>query len=71
METRRALGEDCLKNDDCLSSICSQLRCAVPPPTTDARAVSMGGATPVDGGPLDAEIDVSAETASGGDGTGD
>ena len=33
IETRRSLGEDCLKNDDCLSQVCSQLRCATSPPT--------------------------------------
>jgi hypothetical protein len=36
LETRRSLGEDCLKDDDCQSRICSQLRCAAAPPTTDA-----------------------------------
>jgi hypothetical protein len=40
METRRALGDDCLKNDDCLSGICSQLHCAAPPPLIDAQLVS-------------------------------
>jgi hypothetical protein len=40
METRRSLGEDCLKDDDCLSRTCLQLRCAASPPTTDARQVT-------------------------------
>jgi hypothetical protein len=39
METRRALGEDCLKNDDCLSGTCSQLHCGAAPTITDAQAV--------------------------------
>jgi hypothetical protein len=30
--TSRALGEDCLKDQDCLSGICSQLKCAAAPP---------------------------------------
>jgi hypothetical protein len=38
MEARRSLGEDCLKDDDCLSRTCLQLRCVAAPPTTDARA---------------------------------
>ncbi|HXN32171.1 MAG TPA: hypothetical protein VN894_09925 [Polyangiaceae bacterium] len=40
VETRRALGEDCLKDDDCLSGVCSQLRCAALPPTIDAAALA-------------------------------
>ncbi len=36
VETRRSLGEDCLKDDDCLSGVCSQLFCAALPPTIDA-----------------------------------
>jgi hypothetical protein len=33
--TSRALGEDCLKDQDCLSGICSQLKCAALPPLLD------------------------------------
>jgi hypothetical protein len=40
METRRALGEDCLKDNECLSGICSQLRCATAPPTVDAQVMA-------------------------------
>ena len=36
-ETRRPLGEDCLKNADCISGVCSQLRCAVEPIILDAQ----------------------------------
>jgi hypothetical protein len=38
LETRRSLGEDCLKDGDCQSGVCSQLRCAATPPTTDAKS---------------------------------
>lgn len=57
METRRSLGEDCLKNDDCLSGICSQLHCAASPPIIDARV------TRSDGG--DDAVGRSAEAATG------
>ncbi|HEY3819828.1 MAG TPA: hypothetical protein VGL81_21830 [Polyangiaceae bacterium] len=35
-ETKRAPGEECLKSEDCLSGICSQLVCGYPGPLTDA-----------------------------------
>jgi hypothetical protein len=38
LETRRSLGEDCLKDGDCQSGVCSQLRCAAAPPTTDTKS---------------------------------
>lgn len=40
METRRSLGEDCLKDGDCLSGVCSQLRCATTAPTLDTPVVA-------------------------------
>jgi hypothetical protein len=55
METRRSLGDDCLKNDDCLSGVCSQLRCASAPPTIDTPAVN------------DAATGSSSEDASSGE----
>ena len=61
METRRALGDACLKNDDCLSGICSQLRCDVLPPLTDARAVSDAGPL-ADAQDLDATLDSPEES---------
>jgi hypothetical protein len=33
--TKRAPGEECLKSEDCLSGVCSQLVCASPGPLTD------------------------------------
>jgi hypothetical protein len=38
VESQRALGEACLKDQDCLSGICSQLQCAATPPVLDATA---------------------------------
>ena len=34
-ETRRSLGEECLRNEDCLSNVCSARSCVNPPPTTN------------------------------------
>jgi hypothetical protein len=47
--TSRALGEDCLKDQDCLSGICSQLKCAAAPPLLS----SIPEGTPDSGGPQD------------------
>jgi hypothetical protein len=38
VQSQRALGEDCLKDQDCLSGICSELQCAAAPPVLDATA---------------------------------
>jgi len=62
METRRSLGEDCLKDDDCLSGTCLQLRCAAEAPTTDARAVIEASAEASSGHPLDAALDSAGAT---------
>lgn len=51
METRRSLGDDCLKDSDCLSGVCSQLHCAAAPPTIDAQVIG-------DGAPMDTGVDV-------------
>jgi hypothetical protein len=39
LETRHSLGGDCLKDGDCISGVCTQLRCAASPPTTDSRVI--------------------------------
>lgn len=39
-ETRRSLGEECLRNEDCLSDVCSARSCVNPPPTTTSSAGS-------------------------------
>jgi hypothetical protein len=36
--SQRALGEECLKDQDCLSGYCSQLQCAAQPPILDDAA---------------------------------
>jgi hypothetical protein len=38
LETKRALGEDCLKDGDCQSGVCSQLRCGAVPVTTNGKS---------------------------------
>jgi hypothetical protein len=50
VETRRTLGEDCLKNVDCLSGICSGLRCAAAPPILDGAPDNVVDAAPADAG---------------------
>ena len=57
LETRRSLGEDCLKDDDCLSRTCVQLHCAAAPPTTDARAAAEAATEASTESPLDAGLD--------------
>src|SRR5205809_613976 len=59
IDTRRSNGEDCLKDDDCLSGICSVLKCVGNPPLLDGSAGS--GDT---GGGGDSSPDTAAE---GGD----
>ncbi len=36
-ETRRPLGEECLRDDDCLSSVCAGRVCVATPPLTGDR----------------------------------
>jgi hypothetical protein len=38
-ETRRTNGEDCLKDDDCLSGVCSSQKCTAAPPLLDATVM--------------------------------
>jgi hypothetical protein len=59
METRRSLGEDCLKDQDCLSGTCLQLHCAAAQPTTDARAMTEAEAQTSSEPPVDAALDSS------------
>ena len=57
-ETRRSLGEDCLKDGDCVSGTCSQLRCSAPPRLLDGAISPLPGdasAPPADAG--DAAVD--------------
>jgi hypothetical protein len=77
-EWRRSLGEDCLKDQDCLSGICSQLRCGTAPPYlgSEGKVVGADGAggsdAPVESASDDAAIDGSGRgdamaEAGGGD----
>jgi hypothetical protein len=70
--SQRALGEECLKDQDCLSGICSQLQCAAEPPLLDgaASAPSADGALS-EAGAFDASArpDGSDEEASMNEGT--
>ena len=65
METRRSTGDDCLKDDDCLSGVCFQLRCATAPPTVDAMAVADATGAPPSGSVPDATV--VQDDATGGD----
>jgi hypothetical protein len=62
VESRRSLGDECLKSQDCLSGICSQFVCAAPPPTLDTEE-NAEAASPEAAPALDGE----AVEASGGD----
>jgi hypothetical protein len=77
-EWRRSLGEDCLKDQDCLSGICSQFHCGTVPPYLGAEGTVVGadGAggsnAPVEAASNDAPIDGSGgrdatAEAGGGD----
>jgi hypothetical protein len=44
-ETRRSLGEGCLKDEDCTSGICSGQQCAAAPPLLDTEAPFQDAAT--------------------------
>ena len=68
-EQRRSLGEDCLKDDDCLSGICADNRCVAAPPLLDGSA-GAGDASPdapgIDAGPeagIDGGKDAAPEAA--------
>ena len=55
-ETRRSLGEDCIKNEDCLSNLCASSKCGSDPPLLD-------GSPPA----VDAAPDVTSDAPDGGD----
>lgn len=42
-QTKRSLGDACLKSEDCLSGICSQLVCVGEPPLTDVESTADSG----------------------------
>ena len=60
--SQRALGEECLKDQDCLSGHCSQLQCAAQPPILeDAASAPMSDAALSEGAAFDG--------VAGGDGS--
>jgi hypothetical protein len=58
VELKGQLGSDCLKNQDCQSGVCSQLKCAEAPPLfefeagPDAAPDAADGGTPETDGPV-------------------
>ena len=56
-ETRRSIGEDCLKADDCLSGVCSSQKCNAAPPLLDATMSPPVPDAHVDDGASDAPSD--------------
>lgn len=64
VETKRSLGTECIKSEDCLSGICSQFLCAAAPPLTDTMANAEAGE--VDTGTA-GETSTLADTGSGVD----
>src|SRR5882672_703398 len=70
---RRSPGEDCLKDQDCLSGVCLQLRCAATPPYLDARVSEREAAADVaqsPDAPVEAAVaaDTAVEESGGNDG---
>jgi hypothetical protein len=63
METRRSLGEECLKDSDCLSGVCAQLVCVAAPSTTDTPAIAEAGS----GGAAEDAVGTGAPDASAAD----
>lgn len=71
-ESKRSLGEDCLKDQDCLSGMCVQLHCGAAPEYTDAMTESDAAASADAAGDASqdgASMDAPAEAAS--DASGD
>jgi hypothetical protein len=69
-ETRRSLGEECLKGDDCLSTICSSQHCAEAPPVLEASVVTDASSTDAvtDAAPaVDAQDSAASTDAEGAD----
>ena len=65
--SQRALGEECLKDQDCLSGYCSQLQCAAQPPILDdAASAPMSDAALSEAAAFDGAVgpDGSQETGS-------
>lgn len=61
--TLRSVGEDCLKDEDCTSSICSQLKCAAAPIVLDGASEVPSGDASVSGADGDAAADAPVDTS--------
>jgi uncharacterized membrane protein YgcG len=75
-ETKRSLGDECLKDQDCLSGICSQLVCAAAPPLIDAmvenpEAGESSDSSPVGDAPADSSSSSSGSSSGADTGSGD
>jgi hypothetical protein len=68
-EMRRTNGEECLKNDDCLSGVCSALVCVAVPPVLDGSAPDRSA--PRDGSAADVVDAVDAADGGAADAGGD
>lgn len=73
-ETKAPIGGACLKSEDCLSGICSQLVCSAAPPTTDTEADNPDASTAAETGTSEAgatdgapEATPVPEASTGGD----
>lgn len=68
-ETRRTIGEECIRNDDCLSDVCSARECVGQPPLISGAS----GGAPTDGVGVappvvaDGGIDEAGEGSDGSD----
>jgi hypothetical protein len=67
-ETRRALGDQCIKSEDCLSGLCSDFECTATYPTTNSEDNAETGA--VETGPTPEASPEAAPEASGDDSSG-
>ena len=63
-ETRRSLGEECLKNDDCLSGLCVARACDHPSDTLERPLPATPAPTSTT--PVDAAADVRGDAPGGG-----
>jgi hypothetical protein len=73
-ETKAPVGAACMKSEDCLSGVCSQLVCAAPAPTTSTMLNNPDASTAAETG-AEAASEAAAEAAGetstpsdGGDG---
>ena len=63
-ELRRGVGDDCLKNDDCVTNVCASQKCATSPPVLPPSVLGFDAGTdaPSDAGAPDAASPEDAPT---------